>query len=377
MNEMDDSIAPAALHTQPQPTMEQIMAEIIRLRDVVAEQQQVIVTLRAAQPQPVAPPTPQAPPAAPAVPGVFGLGSSELKAIKISEPQHFDGTRSKLRAFLMQVGTHFNANPRMYATDGQKVAFISSYLTGTAQSWFLPLYEKNSPLLNDYEAFVAKMRSAFSETDEIRKAENQLRKLRQQGSVTTYASDFEVLASKTNWNDEAKAASFRMGLKDDVKDLLITMPAPKDFEELVSFASICDERLYERRMERKERFDTSQPSTTTFGFRNPQRVSHVGSPSTPASQSSGPAPMELGSTRIRHVSPEERQRRMEGNLCLYCGKPDHVIAKCPSKPPTPLGKGPASGTHKLNHTTTEKPATATPSGSSQSGNSKVPPQDRA
>lgn len=376
MNEMDDSVAPAAQHAQPQPTMEQIMAEIIRLRNVVDEQQHVITTLRASQLQPVAAPTPQTPPAAPAVPGVFGLGPSERKPIKISEPQHFDGTRSKLRAFLMQVGTHFNANPSMYTTDGQKVAFISSYLTGTAQSWFLPLYEKNSPLLNDYEAFVAKMRSAFSETDEIRKAENQLRKLRQLGSVTTYASDFEVLASKTNWNDEAKAAAFRMGLKDDVKDLLITMPAPKSFEELVSSASICDERLYERRMERKERFDTSKPSTTTFGFRNQQRVSHSGSSSTPASQSSGPVPMELGSTRIRHVSPEERQRRIEGNLCLYCGKPDHVIAKCPSKPPTPPGKGPASGTFKLNHTTTEKPA-APSSGSQQSGNSKVPPQERA
>ena len=188
MNDMENS--GGALPTQP--TMDQIMAEIIRLNNVVTEQQHVIATLRAAQLQP---PTDQNQLAAPAVPGIFGPGSSALKPIKISEPQHFDGNRSKLRAFLMQVGTHFNANPSMYATSGQKVAFISSYLTGTAQSWFLPLYEKNSPLLNDYEAFVAKMRSAFSETDEIRKAENQLRKLRRHGSVTTYASDFEVLAS--------------------------------------------------------------------------------------------------------------------------------------------------------------------------------------
>ena len=30
------------------------------------------------------------------------------------------------------------------------------------------------------------------------------------------------------------------------------------------------------------------------------------------------------------VKDEERRRRRENNLCLYCGKSDHTIAKCPA-----------------------------------------------
>ena len=31
---------------------------------------------------------------------------------------------------------------------------------------------------------------------------------------------------------------------------------------------------------------------------------------------------------IRHLSPQEKEERMQKGLCLYCGKPGHVIANC-------------------------------------------------
>ena len=31
---------------------------------------------------------------------------------------------------------------------------------------------------------------------------------------------------------------------------------------------------------------------------------------------------------IRHLSPQEKEERMRKGLCLYCGKPGHVIANC-------------------------------------------------
>ena len=39
--------------------------------------------------------------------------------------------------------------------------------------------------------------------------------------------------------------------------------------------------------------------------------------------------MIIGST-LHHgpLTHEERQRRIEESLCLYCGEPDHMIANC-------------------------------------------------
>ncbi len=40
-------------------------------------------------------------------------------------------------------------------------------------------------------------------------------------------------------------------------------------------------------------------------------------------------PMQIGFT---HLSEEERERRMRGNLCLYCGLSGHMRATCPTRP---------------------------------------------
>jgi hypothetical protein len=31
---------------------------------------------------------------------------------------------------------------------------------------------------------------------------------------------------------------------------------------------------------------------------------------------------------MRRLSPQEKEERMRKGLCLYCGKPGHVIANC-------------------------------------------------
>ncbi|KAI2650775.1 Transposon Tf2-9 polyprotein [Labeo rohita] len=45
-----------------------------------------------------------------------------------------------------------------------------------------------------------------------------------------------------------------------------------------------------------------------------------------------PEPMQLGATKL---STEERERRLRGNLCLYCGLAGHIRANCPTRPPRP------------------------------------------
>ncbi|KAI2657226.1 Transposon Tf2-9 polyprotein [Labeo rohita] len=67
-----------------------------------------------------------------------------------------------------------------------------------------------------------------------------------------------------------------------------------------------------------------------------------------------PEPMQLGTTKL---TVEERERRLRGNLCLYCGLAGHIRANCPTRlprPPTHLVatlNGRPLGSGRINHTT--------------------------
>lgn len=100
---------------------------------------------------------------------------------------------------------------------------------------------------------------------------------------------------------------------------------------LFSFASVCffpfdiaqgeyflDNRLQERKRERNSRpGDIISRFPSTGDFAAPL----------PASESS-PEPMQLGWAGL---TKEEQTHRRTANLCLYCGKPGHYIATCPTK----------------------------------------------
>ncbi|KAL0156943.1 hypothetical protein M9458_048189, partial [Cirrhinus mrigala] len=65
--------------------------------------------------------------------------------------------------------------------------------------------------------------------------------------------------------------------------------------------------------------------------RKPGRSSTVVSLAAPSAEAS-PEPMQLGATKL---TLEERERRLGGNLCLYCGLAGHIRATCPTRPPRP------------------------------------------
>ena len=42
--------------------------------------------------------------------------------------------------------------------------------------------------------------------------------------------------------------------------------------------------------------------------------------------------MQIDTIRVKHLTPEEKKRRMEEGLCLYCGEGGHRVPNCPKKP---------------------------------------------
>ncbi len=115
------------------------------------------------QPQPPAP-----------VPAALAMVTPEPK---ISLPEKFDGTRPKFRGFVSQVRLIIQLHPCRYLDDTTRVGFVRTLLIGTTTAWFAPILETSSPLLQDFNAFMAEFEVVFGDSDKARTSANKLRRL--------------------------------------------------------------------------------------------------------------------------------------------------------------------------------------------------------
>ena len=167
---------------------------------------------------------------------------NSTKEPKISLPSKFDGTRSQFRGFLNQVRLVFQMHPTRYPTDSARVGLVGTLLTGTTLAWFAPLLEKKCPILDNFDEFIKEFQACFGDTDSMRTTINKIRRLRQgDRPASAYAADFRLLACDIPWDEEALMDQFRHGLRNDVKDLLLTFHEdPKSLTEAISRAVRCD-----------------------------------------------------------------------------------------------------------------------------------------
>lgn len=292
--------------------LNQLQAENQQLRQAF---EQLQVSTAQAPPQVVAAPTPIALPA--------------TKEPRIGLPDKFDGTRSKFRGFVNQIRLLIRMQPLRYPTGEIQVGLIGTLLSGTALSWFSPLVEKNSPLLQDLDDFLEEFTNTFGETDKARTATTKLRSLQQRSrAASVYAAEFRQLACDVDWDDNALISTFRWGLRDDVKDLLLNLPDPTTLSEAITQAVRCDNRLFERRQERRSLSGPYRVDATT-----PVRQNNT----------SRPEPMQIDSSKILKLSQEEKDRRRKEDLCLYCGEKGHRAHNCRNRVST-------SKPHKFRYT---------------------------
>jgi len=82
-------------------------------------------------------------------------------------------------------------HPRRYFDDTTRVGFVGTLLTGTAVAWFTPILKTSSPLLQDFNTFMAEFEAVFGDSDKARTLANKLCRL-QQGtrSAIVYTSEF-------------------------------------------------------------------------------------------------------------------------------------------------------------------------------------------
>jgi hypothetical protein len=256
-------------------------------------------------------------------------------ALKINTPEPFDGKRSQLSAFLTQLSIYIKMNPAAFPDEETKVFFASSYLRGAAYDWFEGRLkdrldndgdedeqnETTTRVFEKFDTFKKQIQQTFGEVDAERTAERNLQNLRQSGSASSYAADFQRWAARTEWDDSAQVAQYYKGLKDRIKDELVRDDWPEDLESIIEKTIKIDNRLHERDMERKGSY--RQFISNGKKHHQPQRSNR---------NYYGPQPMEIDNVqKHRGLNPAEREHRMKNKLCLYCGKPGHQAKQCRAK----------------------------------------------
>lgn len=255
--------------------------------------------------------------------GAESLNSGLETSIKLPNAEKFNGNPSQYQEFIASMNFYFWAKFELFQSDKSKIIFISSHLTGAASIWFGSLLQSNSEALSNFDKFQHEFERNFSDPSYQIKARGMIRKCKQGSrSVANYAAEFRGLARDTGFDQIALSDQFLRGLNDGVMDHLVMIDLPSTLEENINIAIRIDNRLESRKNIQESSFRNT--NRKPFGNHNYHHQQNIVS-------ETSQTPMEIDaiSTRFRKpLTPEEKQRRWELGLCLYCGKKGHIAADC-------------------------------------------------
>lgn len=302
--------------------------QIQQQREMLTQVIQMVTNMAPPSVQPAPAPTPSAPalrqasaPDSNASVPVSSPPADNAPEPRIGHPERFDGNQAQVRAFLTSCRLQFSLQPRTFATEGAKVGYTITHLTGRARLWGTAEFDRQTPACASFAAFEKEMLKVFDLGSSTSEANGALMTIRQgRRTVADYSIDFRTLASRSSWNMAAQVDAFLHSLADYLKDELVSHDEPKTLDEAIDLAARIDRRIQARR---REKGRSTQPAV-----RNLSDSAAQSPPVTTHSQLDPPEPMEIGRASL---STAERQRRLSANLCLYCGGEGHRVSTCPAK----------------------------------------------
>jgi hypothetical protein len=283
------------------------------------------------------------------------------KEPKINSPEPFRGSRDQSLEFLLKCQAVFTTQPRTYYNDITKLAYAINLLQGDAYQWIKPILlalpEDQPTWFHTWEGFYHQLSTDFGDSDIVETSRQKLKGIKQTSSATIYATEFRKHSLYLHWGDEAFRHTYFDGLKEDVKDKLLSPNKFKDLNTLIKDSIEWDNLLFQRRRTAsviRSAVTVNQTRVTQVAnrvlpsqsraFNNYRQSTSVGTPSTynraaPVNysrnydSSSGPTPMDIDSIQQPRgpLTQQERDHRIKNQLCLYCAKPGHIASECRAK----------------------------------------------
>lgn len=261
-------------------------------------------------------------PAASSPPPVIAVSPGPGLEPHVGTPERYRGDPEGCNPFITNCSILFALQPHTFATERAKVAFTINHLTERARLWGTAEWDRQSPVCASFQLFSTELRKVFGMPSSGPDIAGGLLGL-QQGTrtVANYAIEFRTRALHSQWNPAAQTDAFLRGLADYIKDELVSFELPSSLDGLIELVTRLDSRIQARRRERRQGPSERRLTHRSHLFPGPTSSSAI----TPVGSSE---PMEVGRTSL---SPEERTRRRQGNLCLYCGGSGHFVSRCPVK----------------------------------------------
>ena len=175
-------------------------------------------------------------------------------------------------------------------------------------------------------------------------AEGKLENLRMSDNqkITKYIANFTRLATQVPWGENALRYQFYKGLPPRIKDRIAEVGKPESLVKLRELAQSLDHRYWERKTEQSRK--TGGQKTNTKSTSSDGKAARTDSGSGSGSADNKPRTSGSNTSKDRSAKPyadklgqdgkltkEERQRRFDKNLCLFCGNAGHTAADCPKK----------------------------------------------
>jgi len=116
-------------------------------------------------------------------------------------------------------------------------------------------------ILGSYKELKKAMGQVFGTIDERKDAAERLQRLRQTRSVTDYITDFQMITSNLDWDEEALEDKFLEGLKTEIRKALIYYPNPRTWKSCSSAHKGLIEKFGDNQMisEKEEITETPEP----------------------------------------------------------------------------------------------------------------------
>ncbi len=282
------------------------------IQALVTQVSELTTQLQRLQSEPEQRPTASNPPA-PTIPDQAG----RVIEPRLPPPAFYSGEPQQCRSFLAKCSLYISLQPSSFPTEESKIAFVITLLSGRAALWGTTVWEQKLPCCASFQLFSEEIRKVFDRAASGREAARLLAELRQgDRSVTDFSIEFRTLAAECRWNSEAQWDMFFHGLADYVKDEIYALELPTSLDGLVSLAIRVDARLQQRGPRARRASAVNRLDHPPISYRD----ADVGF--------AEPEPMQMGRSSL---SQEEKRRRRNEGLCLYCGAAGHIAAQCPVK----------------------------------------------
>jgi hypothetical protein len=259
-------------------------------------------------------------------------GSSSRLPIPVPLATKFKGDNDELSFsdFKAKLQTAFARFPESLHSDKDKIQYALQSMEGIPFKYFAPYVNgdvtDDEGTLDSYNKFMSVLEEIHGDQHNLDEVETKLQRLRQSGTMTSYIASFRTLSARLKWNEAALVARFKDGLSDEVKTSMAsywnTLKTLRDTQTKATtvYNNLATQQRY--------RFRGHGPRSAPQAQRRSQVNQNSHTSQTPASNDMA---MDLDALRIKRLSSEEKQRRRDENLCLYCGGAGHRVRDCEAK----------------------------------------------